>query len=112
MQSLLAELSCDVHSDPKDPNWPAAREILAYFLRNPDAADSLVELARWRLMEEAVRRSVEKTEAALNWLIQHGYVREETRMGTERIFQLNPARRAEAERLMLRDETNFEQGSR
>jgi hypothetical protein len=101
-----------VHSDPKDPNWPAAKEILAYFLRNPDAADSLTELARWRLMEEAVRRSVEKTEAALNWLIQQGYLREETRMGAERIFQLNPTRRGEAERLMRQDETDLEQGPR
>lgn len=73
------------------------KEILSYFLRNPDAADSLTEIARWRLMQETVRYTVESTQDALNWLIAEGYVREETRVGAERIFQLNPTRREDAE---------------
>jgi hypothetical protein len=84
-------------TDGKAPNVPVAKEILSYFLRNPDAADSLTEIARWRLMQEAVRRSVENTQAALNWLISEGYVLEEIRVGTESLFQLNPAKRGEAE---------------
>lgn len=84
----------------KAPTVPVAKEILGYFLRNPEAADSLTELARWRLMQEAVRRSVEGTQAALEWLIAEGYVEEETRSGTESLFRLNPARRREAESLL------------
>ncbi len=84
-------------ADGKAPNVPVAKEILGYFLRNPEAADSLTEIARWRLMQETVRRSVEGTQAALNWLISEGYVREEPRVGTESLFQLNPARRKDAE---------------
>ena len=83
--------------DAKAPNVTAAKEILSYFLRNPEAADTLTEIARWRLMHETVRRSVEATENALNWLIAEGYVREETRVGTQRIFQLNSERREDAE---------------
>jgi len=33
-------------------------------------------------------------------LIAEGYVREEVRVGTESLFQLNPARRQEAESLV------------
>lgn len=80
-----------------------AKEILGYFLRHPDAADSLTEIARWRLMEETVRHSVENTEKALNWLILEGYLREDSRVGTERIFQLIPERRKDAESF-LREE--------
>ncbi|MGA2275960.1 MAG: hypothetical protein ABSG00_00025 [Terracidiphilus sp.] len=87
-------------ADENPANKPVAKEILSYFLRNPEAADSLTELARWRLMEERVRRSVESTEAALNWLIDEGYVQREARLGTESLFRLNPDRRQDAESLL------------
>jgi hypothetical protein len=74
-----------------------AREILDYFLRNPEAADSLTGIARWRLMEEAVRHSVARTEAALQWLLKQGYLRQVPQVGAEGIFQLNPEKRHEAE---------------
>ena len=73
-----------------------AKEILRYFLRNPEAVDSLTEIARWRLMQEAVRRSVEETRVALTWLIEQGYVREEVHIGTESLFQLDPSRLKDA----------------
>jgi len=75
-------------------------QILSYFLRNPEGADSLTELARWRLMEETVRLSVENTQAALNWLVAEGYVQQESRVGTESLFRLNPARQQDAESLL------------
>ena len=89
-----------VVTDGKAPAMPVAKEILSYLLRNPEAADSLTEIARWRLMEEAVRRSVESTQAALDWLIAEGYVNEEARMGTNSLFRLNPERRGDAEALL------------
>lgn len=75
---------------------PVAQDILRYFLRNPGAVDSLTEIARWRLMQERLRRSVEETHVALTWLVEQGYLHEETRMGTESLFQLNPARQQDA----------------
>lgn len=79
-----------------------AGEILSYFLRNPEAADNLVGIARWRLLEEAVHRSVAATENALRWLIAQGYLTEVPVRGNEHIFQLNPEKREEAE-LFLKD---------
>jgi hypothetical protein len=81
----------------KAANVPLVKDILRYFLRNPQAVDSLTEIARWRLMQETVRRCVEDTQVALSWLTEEGYMREETRVGTESLFQLNPARREDAE---------------
>lgn len=84
-------------ADSKASNVRTAQEILSYFLHHPEAADSLTELSRWRLMEERVRLSVENTREALNWLIAEGYVREEMRLGTESLYQFNSARREDAE---------------
>ncbi len=93
-----------MNSDAKDANTPAAKQILRYFLGHPNSADSLTEIARWRLMQEQVRQSVDTTLNALQWLLAKGYVREESRLGTERIFQLNAEKRDEAE-VFLRGET-------
>jgi hypothetical protein len=79
-----------------------AGEILSYFLRNPEAADNLVGIARWRLLEEVVHRTVAATEGALRWLIAQGYLQEVPVQGPEHIFQLNPEKREEAE-LFLKD---------
>jgi hypothetical protein len=88
------------HSLPHEtgkPQTDVARQILSYFLRNPEAVDSLVGIARWRLLEEEIYRSVADTESALNWLIAHRYLKEAPVQGTERVFQLNPEKRREAE---------------
>ena len=77
-----------------------AREILRYFLRNPQAADSFEGVARWRLIEEVVQRRVEGTHQALSWLVRHGFLREVSTAGTGAIFSLNPERQAEAERFL------------
>lgn len=100
MQCTVAEISLEVDKDVQPSGPPATREILSYFLRHPSAADSLTGVARWRLLEETVRQSLQTTEAALNWLISEGYLNEESRLGTGRIFQLNLERRREAEEFL------------
>ena len=77
-----------------------AKEILRYFLRHPQAADSFEGVARWRLIEEVVQRRVEGTHKALSWLVRHGFLREVSTAGTGAIFSLNPERQAEAERFL------------
>lgn len=83
--------------DGNDANSPVAAEILHYFLRNPEAADSLTEIARWRLLQGNVQRSVEATFAAVDLLLSEGYLRRETRVGTDPIFQLNVDRLGDSE---------------
>lgn len=87
----------------KATNVAVTKDVLRYFLRNPEAVESLTGIARWRLMQEQIRRSIEETQLALAWLVAEGYVQEETRLGTEKLFQLNPARKKDAELFLTRE---------
>ena len=77
-------------------NAEVVGQILSYFLRNPNVADSLEAIAHWRLLEESVYRSFQKTEAALNWLVREGFLLEVWVDGSARIFRMDPDRRTEA----------------
>ena len=76
---------------------PVSRDVLTFFLRNPKAADSIEGVARWRLLEEAVRQTLADTERAVRWLVDQGFLREVSTNAAGRIFMLNHRRRAEAE---------------
>ena len=81
-----------------------AKQILGFFLQNPDVVDSFGGIARWRLLEDEVNRSLANTEAALNWLIQNGFLIEEKIAGSQSVYRLNAGKRDEAEGLLERDE--------
>jgi hypothetical protein len=85
-----------VDSAEPEPTWEAVKEILGYFVRNPKAADNLEGVARWRVMEEQVHRSLEQTEVALEWLLSEGYLQELETVSSGRIFRLNPDHQASA----------------
>jgi len=73
------------------------KEVLNYFIRNPQAADSLEGIARWRLLDEVVRRKVEETQRALEWLVKQGFLDKRTVAGREAVFSLNHEKLTEAE---------------
>lgn len=73
-----------------------AEQILSYFVRNPKARDSLEGVARWRLLQEQIHRSLLETEAALAWLLSEGYLQQVQTPGSASIFQLNPDRYSDA----------------
>ena len=82
---------------PRETGEEVARDILSYFLRNPQTADDLEGIARWRLMSETIRRSVEDTNRALEWLAEQGFLVQVTTAGAGPIFRLNQVNRARAE---------------
>ena len=73
------------------------RELLSYYTRHPQAADTSEGLARWRLLEEFVERTTRETEEALGWLVQQGFLREMPASGGRSVFVLDPDRRGDAE---------------
>ncbi len=81
--------------DQRSP--PLAKDLLNYYLRNPASIDTSEGLARWRLLEEYVERTVRETEEALGWLVRHGFLRELRRPGGRPVFVMDPERRADAE---------------
>jgi hypothetical protein len=78
----------------------AALAILGYFVRNPEAADDLEGIARWRLVDEIVYLKVEETDRALKWLVGEGLLIESSIPGNGRAFSLNTAKLDAAQRLL------------
>ena len=72
------------------------KQVLNYFVRNPNAADNLEGITRWRLLEEQIHRSLQETQVALAWLVEQGFLDEVKTSGAPPIFRLNPERRADA----------------
>jgi hypothetical protein len=72
-----------------------AKDILSYFLDNPQAADDLEGVARWRLLRQTIHRDVEETSQALDWLVQRGLLTRVPTAGSA-IFHLRTEQRAEA----------------
>jgi hypothetical protein len=83
-----------------DPEHERAKEVLNYFLRNPRAADSVEGVARWRLLDQTVLRTVDETHQALEWLVQEGFLCQATLAGAGTIFTLNAERQAQAVRFL------------
>lgn len=73
-----------------------AKDILEYFLRNPQAADDLEGVARWRLMSQTIQRDVEETSQALDYLVRRGLLTRISMPGSA-FFRLQAEQRAGAE---------------
>lgn len=79
-------------------------QILRYFGSNPGAADTLEGIARWRLLEEQISRSVKETQLAVEWLVAEGYLLEESRVSSGTLYRLNPEKTAEVASFLTRNE--------
>ncbi len=81
-------------------NLEIAEDILRYFLRNPQAADDLEGIVRWRLLDERVHRNLTQVSVALKWLISKGLLIEERAGTAGPVYRLNAERRVEGERFL------------
>jgi hypothetical protein len=77
-----------------------ARQVLRYFVRNPQAIDSLEGIAPWRLLDETIHQRVSAARDALQWLVEEGVLKEEARPGLRPVFSLDPEQMERAERLL------------
>ncbi len=80
-----------------------AKQILRYFMRHPRAADDLEGIARWRLLEEAVHRTVDETEQAIHMLVGNGLLEQVGTPDGGRVFRINEARLGEAAKFLEQD---------
>src|SRR5262245_38815654 len=95
VKELLNELD-RVNLPRSEQECEIVKQILSYFLRNRNAADTLEGITRWRLLEEQIHRSLQETEIALVWLVEQRFLHEVKTVGTAPIFTLNPERQADA----------------
>lgn len=86
-----------------------AKDILAYFLRNPQSADDLQGITRWRLLDQMIHQALQDTRAALDLLVHQGYLTTESTTGSDPIFRLNTEKRNEA-LSFVKDKTEDEEG--
>jgi hypothetical protein len=83
----------------------AAKEILRYFVRNPEAADTLEGIARWRLLEEVAHRTVTETSAALGQLLARGLLQQTFSPGIGPIFSFDRRKIRQANEFLEKAET-------
>jgi hypothetical protein len=74
-----------------------AEDVLSYFLRNPQAADNLEGVARWRLLGEAIHRTVEETSQVLESLVSQGLLLKIGAHSSDPVYCLNWARKSDAQ---------------
>jgi hypothetical protein len=89
----------------RDPKVTVEEDILRYFLRNPSGADTLEGIARWRLFDQSLYRSIEETNRAVNSLVSHGFLVKDTSFEfTKGVFRLDLKKREQAKQYLKRVE--------
>lgn len=90
-------------SDP-DETFDVAWMILRYFARNPDAADTVEGVARWRLLDERIRSCIEQVTRAMKWLSAQGLLLQDELPGSRSTFRLNKQAKQRIESLLQQEE--------
>ena len=80
-----------------DVDLDVAREILRFYLRNPEAADSVEGLARWRLLDERIYSTLDKVSRAVSWLVSQELLVKEPTSPCTSVFRLNESERKKSE---------------
>jgi hypothetical protein len=87
----------------RDPKVSVEEDILRYFLRNPTGADTLEGIARWRLFDQSLYRSIEETNRAVNSLVSHGFLIKDTSFEFAKgVFRLDLKKREQAAQYLKR----------
>jgi hypothetical protein len=84
----------------EEVDWKTVREVLRYFTRNPQAADTIEGVARWRLLDERIERNIAQVSQAIAWLVSRGFLAREFTSPSTSIFRLNRQERQRANRFL------------
>lgn len=88
-----------------------AKHILRYFYRNPQAADTVEGVARWRLLDERIQNNLETVMQAMAWLVSEDLLVKESRPASSTVFRLNLAQSEQIGEL-LRKATSKRKGKK
>lgn len=84
----------------RHPQPRLVRSILSFYLERPTLVETNEGLARWRLLEERIDRTLRETQAALDWLVDERFLREIPRRSGAPVFMMNYDRRQDAEKFV------------
>jgi hypothetical protein len=82
--------------DPSHAVPVRTKEVLEHFLQNPTLLQELEDVARWRMPHALATLIFDHLRRALLWLVEEGFLIEETVTGRPSRFRLNAEREAEA----------------
>lgn len=88
--------------DPKD-DLEVARDVLRYFVRNPEAADTIEGVARWRLLDEKIHSTLQEVTRAMAWLAAQGLLMEDRLPASRTVFRLNKEAMQRIQRLLQQE---------
>jgi len=88
IRALIANGAYLVDHD-EELDWKTVRQVLRYFTRNPQAADTIEGVARWRLLDERIERNIAQVAQAIEWLVSRGFLVREFTSPSTSIFRLN-----------------------
>ncbi len=88
---------------PHDSNidFELVEDVLRYFTRNPNAADTVEGLARWRLVDEVIHSNLKQVASAVAWLVSQGMLVEESTSPQTKVVRLNEQQLGQIERFLL-----------
>ena len=66
----------DLSKDPEN-DLEVVRDVLRYFVRNPEAADTIEGVARWRLLDQKIHDNLREVTRAIAWLVANGLLAED-----------------------------------
>ena len=81
-------------------DFDVVRDVLRYFTRNPQAADTVEGVARWRLVDEAIYQNLEQVGKAVAWLVSRGLLIEESTSPSTLIVRLNKQQLGQIEQFL------------
>jgi hypothetical protein len=88
-----------------NPDRPLADEVLAYIVRHPQAQDTVEGIAEWWLLEERIRHAVSDVQAALNKLVNNGFLIAHQCSSGRTYYRLNREKEQEIRRHLEQVET-------
>jgi hypothetical protein len=72
-----------------------SKDILKYLFKHPDANDTLEGIAEWWLWNQKISYEMKRVEAAVNKLVQEGWIIAKQGKNSKVRYRLNPAKRKE-----------------
>jgi len=86
------------------------KHVLEFFFKNPNTSDTVEGVARWRLLGQTVRQTLEETRQAMEILVKKGFLRVTPVAGSDDLFSLNEDHRDPAQ-AFLRGQRDKKDGS-
>jgi hypothetical protein len=82
---------------------PIARDVLAYLIEHPESQDTLEGIMQWWLLEQEIKRWIDRVQAAIAELVARGFVLERPGKDGRIHYRINRSRKQKIKTLIERE---------